>query len=343
MADSTQFDKAVFPKCGHPRSPENSYPKRNRSGSFSMLCRECLLETKRRSWRKMQGPAKTFEEKFFDPETIAGRYRRAVLDCFIEKHKNLGLVPTSGRFLFYELEHTGLFDKKKDTDALDRVSNALTDLREHGYIAWEDIIDETRSVTENSHHPTIRESIESSLQYATISLWHPEPQPLVITESRSLRGVIDDLCDEYQLNLTSVNGHCAGHLRTKVAEVIRTGQVVLYLGDHDFGGHVIEANTHAVLQEITGSELAWERVAITEAQIEEHSLTPILKTDGRSNKTYAAVETEALGQGLIVKLLRDRLEQLMPAYRIEAVRAREASERRRLLKQLAVLKGKGRR
>jgi hypothetical protein len=341
MADSLQLDEAVFPKCGHPRSPENSYQKRNRSGSFSTLCRECLLETKRRSWRKMQGPAKTFEEKFFDPETIAGRYRRAVLDCWTKQHKDRGLRKTNGRFLFYELEHTGLFNKK-DESAFDRVCNALTDLREHGYIPWEDIVDETRSVTENYHFPTLRESVENRIKYATISLWHPAPQPLVITESRSLRGVIEDLCDEYQLNLTSVNGHCAGHLRTKVAEVIRPGQIVLYLGDHDFGGHVIEANTRKVLEEVTGSELQWERVAITEAQIEEHSLTPILKTDGRSGKTYEAVETEALGQGLIMKLLRDRLEQLMPASHIEAVRAREASERRRLLKQLSASKGKRR-
>jgi hypothetical protein len=65
-------------------------------------------------------------------------------------------------------------------------------------------------------------------------------------------------------------------------------------------------------------------------------LTPIIKTDRRytSGGAHEAVETEALSQRLIVQIVRDRLDALLPEPQ-EAVRSREAAEQARLRARLA--------
>jgi hypothetical protein len=67
-----------------------------------------------------------------------------------------------------------------------------------------------------------------------------------------------------------------------------------------------------LLEKIVGDTLNLRRVAVTQEQIEKYNLPTIPKWDAETKKFYDAVETEALGQGLVVQLLRDaaRLEQL---------------------------------
>jgi hypothetical protein len=67
-----------------------------------------------------------------------------------------GMIPTSNRFLVYELIQEGVIDKKpsgilrpgakmqRRTDQ--NVIDALTTLRERGDIPWDAIVDETRSL-----------------------------------------------------------------------------------------------------------------------------------------------------------------------------------------------------
>jgi hypothetical protein len=86
--------------------------------------------------------------------------------------------------------------------------------------------------------------------------------------------------------------------------------------------------------------LAWERLALTEEQVEEHNLgrLAIDKLDHRYKpaRSYLAVEAEAIGQQAIVQIVRDRLDQLLPEplgnqlARQEAQRVRVAATLRNL-------------
>ena len=100
------------------------------------------------------------------------------------------------------------------------------------------------------------------------------------------------------------------------------GQRVLYVGDFDRCGGQIEAASRRTLiehsddwadDEDEAAEL-WERVALTAGQVEEFGLPVISKPDKRHKpvRYFNAVETEALGQGRIVDLVRTRLDELMP-------------------------------
>ena len=275
--------------------------------------------------------------KFLDPNTKIGAIRIALLALYKE-HKAQANLPTSARFLYYELIAKGVISKVKtgarrtDQDMLD----ALTDLRERTEppsIAWDAIVDETREFTVWNTCHTIAEGMRDAWENARLDFWHPELPPVILCESRSLRGVLEPLAYEYHAPIASTNGQCAGFLHTKVAPALEPGQVVLYFGDLDFGGGHIEANTKAVLTELVG-ELEWERVAVTDARADQFHLEPIQKLDKRDGQKHPAVETEALGQSRIVSLLRERLRKLMPQSRRDAVRERQEAEREIVGQQL---------
>jgi hypothetical protein len=162
--------------------------------------------------------------------------------------------------------------------------------------------------------------------------------PLILTESRSLAGVLRDLCSEYCVQIAPTNGQCGGFLHTTILPILYEGKWVLYLGDWDLSGNMIEANTRRVLEDTKMLNLCWERLALTQAQVEQYALPVIIKHDRRFSDggAHEAVETEALSQRVIVDIVRQRLEELLPES-LETVHEREREQRARielLLEQL---------
>src|SRR4029453_16004209 len=117
-----------------------------------------------------------------------------------------------------------------------------------------------------------------------------------------------------------------GFLHTEIAPILRLGQRVLYLGDLDLSGGQIEANPRRVLEREVG-ELTWERLALTQAQVDQYDLPVIEKRDRRysDGHPHEAVETEALSQSIIVEIVRDRLDQLLPEP-LQSVHEREVRQ-----------------
>ena len=80
-----------------------------------------------------------------DKGTKLGRLRSALLELW-QKHTAAYTLPTSARFLYYELVAAGAISKtaaprtdgKKGRRSDQDPSDTLTDLREHGLIPWED-------------------------------------------------------------------------------------------------------------------------------------------------------------------------------------------------------------
>ena len=106
-----------------------------------------------------------------------------------------------------------------------------------------------------------------------------------------------------------------------------------YVGDGDLCGAQIEANTRKVLEQLIGSELNWTRVALTDEQIARYHLEEfrIMKPDRRYKPTRyePAIECEALQQHIIVTIVREWLESLLPEP-LERVHEREVRQRKRL-------------
>jgi hypothetical protein len=266
----------------------------------------------------------------------AARLREALLDLLAE-HKTDGALPTSARFLFYELVARGIVSKaqtgarRPDQD----MNDALTQLRESGEVPWAWVVDETRSLDHIYAAPTVAAWVQDALKDARIDPWGDEPGPLILTESRSLAGVLRRIAFMYAVPIASTNGQCGGFLHTKVGpEVADSGRAVIYLGDLDLAGGQIEANTRRVIERYAGP-VGWERLAITEAQVTERGLPKIAKHDRRYNDggLHEAVETEALSQQVLTRMLTDHLDALLPEP-LEDVQEREREQRDELARLL---------
>lgn len=260
---------------------------------------------------------------------------RAVLDpqCLdiLTEHRASGALPTSVRFVFYELVGRGIIPKSLPgkRQPSQYVSEALTRLREAGEVPWAWIVDETRALTTWEHAPSVYAYVKDAVSYARVDCWAGDPVPLVLVESRSLAGVLRNMLGEYLVPVASTNGQVGGFLHTDIAPALDADQRVIYLGDHDHQGHQIEANTRRVLQQ--AAPLRWERLALTDVQVGEHALPSVVKLDRRyrPSRAHEAWETEALSQAVIVGLVRSRLDELLPEP-LADVRVREQRQRDQL-------------
>lgn len=255
---------------------------------------------------------------------------RTELMYLLDGHRRDGALPTSVRFLFYELVARSIISKEGERpDKI--VSAALTDLRERGLVPWGDIVDETRQVEDFSGAATVAKDLVNYLDAACIDPWQAKI-PFIVTESRSLGGVLRGLVRDYRGRIAATNGQVGGFLHTDVAPRLKPGDRVGYLGDLDLAGGDIEANTRSVLEEIIGGRLNWTRLALTKKQVERYDLPTIIKTDKRfkdGGGRHEAVETEALSQTLIVDIVRRWLDRLLPGS-LDTVLVREQRQRTRL-------------
>jgi hypothetical protein len=94
-----------------------------------------------------------------------------------------------------------------------------------------------------------------------------------------------------------------------------------------------------VLEELLGGPLDWTRLAITARQVEAYDLPVISKPDNRFKpvRYHDAVETEALGQSIIVGIVRDHLNDLLTEP-LNDVLAHENRQRTRVTELLRKLR-----
>jgi hypothetical protein len=268
--------------------------------------------------------------------TKKARTERAVLDV-LREHGTEGALPTTIRFLFYELEQRGLARKPDPADARPNrrrsigwppgsqdITDAVTRLRNGGTIPWDWIADTERSIARWNYAATVADYMLDRLAGATINPWGDEPPPIILTESKGMASVLEAMVSEYVCPVAGTKGQSAGFLRTMVAPVAAQSGRVLYLGDCDRSGHDIEANTRRTLEDASGVELDWTRIGLTE----EHAqgIAPMWKVDGRDGAGHRAWEVESLGQAQVVALVRTALDERLPEPLVH-VQEREDDER----------------
>jgi hypothetical protein len=276
------------------------------------------------------------------PGTKAGELQRAQLALYWE-HEADGAVPTGGRFLWYELEQREVVDKTKARGhprvagrGIDQdTSEALLRLREVGLVPWVDIVDDTRDVSDWTGYSSVLEGVQRDLRGVTLDPWGGVP-PLILCESRQTAAVLTPVVREYRALISGLGGQVHGHLVVEVVPRLVSGQTILWLGDRDLSGDQIEESAIRILgQHNTADNVTIRRLALTQAQVDEHNLEPIRKTDNRytEGRPHMAVELEALGQREIVALVRQALDDLLPQP-LADVQVREHRERTAIARRL---------
>jgi hypothetical protein len=285
------------------------------------------------------------------PNSERGKLQRIALEWLLRK-KAEGTIPTSIHFLFYELEQAGLqskkplrldgkpYKRKPDQNLIDAVKH----LREHNVIPWDWIVDETRDVSTHFTCTTVAEWSAEMVEVAKISRFPDVPEPVLVCESRAIGGVLErTVAKDYYVTVVPTGGMCCGFLHTKAAPHLKGDVIPLYVGDHDLAGNYIENNTRRELEEAVGHRLErWERLMITDAQcraLQRKGVTPIEKRDERftDGRPHQAFEAETLGQKEVMRIVRQRLEALVPEP-LKSVQEREREQIEQLTAFLEQLK-----
>jgi hypothetical protein len=155
------------------------------------------------------------DEGLSRPDSAAGKLQRVLLKL-LREHERDGALPTNGRFLFYELIGLKVVSKQKKSKGRrsdQNMHDALMHLRDKGVVPWSWIADETRSLADYTGWRTIADWAATMVRHTRLCPWRGRA-PLVITESRSLSGVLRDLAREYAVKLAPTNGQTGGFLRT---------------------------------------------------------------------------------------------------------------------------------
>jgi hypothetical protein len=265
-----------------------------------------------------------------EPRYRTGMLQRACL-ALLAEHERDGAIPTSNRFLFYELVGRDVIPKSYpgSRQPASYVSEATMNLRKLGKVPWSYLVDETRSLDVWAYADAMKAGVLADLPRQRLDLWAGQAPPLILCESRSLAGVLRHIAAEYLCPIASTNGQVGGFLHTDIGPLLASqgdGARILYLGDLDKGGDDIEGNTRAVLEDYGLAE--WTRLAITDVQVRDHDLTAIEKPDKRFKppQKFPAVETEALSQREIQRILTEHLDAMLPEP-LAVVKAREAEQR----------------
>ena len=166
-------------------------------------------------------------------------------------------------------------------------------------------------------------------------------------QARTTKGVLRDLAYQYLTPITATNGQSGGFTVTDIVPKLRKNRPVLYVGDFELRGPAdqIEENTRRYIESHTSRMFDghWTKVALTTKQVKASprlQRLSITKADKRNKpaKTYEAIECEALGQGVLVRLIRKHLDSLLPE-RLAVVQEREQEQRTKVSDELAKIAG----
>jgi hypothetical protein len=137
----------------------------------------------------------------------------------------------------------------------------------------------------------------------------------VICESRATRGVLEvRVCSDFLVPITATGGQAGRFLVTDVVPLFRNApdREVLYIGDHEVGGpgDQIEANTRRDLRKHLGRDVRWERIALTQQQVDADPRLLGLAIDkvDKPPRPYKAVGCEAVGQTELERIFRTAIE-----------------------------------
>lgn len=257
--------------------------------------------------------------------------------------------PQSVRHVFYRMTDPRLEEPvEKSERGYRHVQDRVVKLRRGGRLPYDWITDATRR---GYFTPTYAGSGDFLRRMAGLyradlwrqSSWYSE----VWCESRSIAGVIEDECEELAVSLYPAGGFSSITLAFEAAEHInrifaRTGKrvCILYIGDYDPAGVLIDVALERELRAHLNPliKVYFYRLGITAGQIVEYDLPqkPRKVTDVRALHVETTVEAEAMPAHILRRLLREHVEQLLPAGALAAAKTAEESEREHLLRMAEV-------
>jgi hypothetical protein len=259
--------------------------------------------------------------------------RQQIIDVLRQDH------PQSIRHVFYRLTDPRLpVPVSKDDNGYRTVQHQLKLMRREGVIPYHWIVDGSR----HFHRVmTFDDGVDFLKRMSPLyrgDAWRSLPDFVQVwCESRSLAGVLLDECDELGVSIYPAAGFTSLSFAYEASREIisrcKGGKTarILYVGDYDPAGVLIDQSIRSeILTHIPASlPLTFERIGINADQIREYDLPtkPRKPGDRRAMEVEATVEAEAMPAAIMRQLLRQAIEQYIPAHALAATKANDESER----------------
>lgn len=261
--------------------------------------------------------------------------------------------PQSVRHIFYRMTDPNLAKPvEKSESGYRQVQYQITQLRRKGAIPYGWISDATRRGYHVEMFAGAGDFVRRVAGLYRADLWASSPHYVEVwCESRSIAGVIEDDCSKLAVSLYPAGGFTSITLAYQAAEYIndvmedpgKDDANIIYIGDYDPAGVLIDRSIENELREHLdlpgGADLIFERIAITDDQIEEYDLPtkPRKAGEKRVRHITKTVEAEAMPAATLRALLRDAIEAFLPEGALEIAKIAEKSERKTLLEMAAAL------
>ncbi len=286
-------------------------------------------------------PVMTFIEKTFQKKSLQ---IIETANDIIAEYEELGFTLTL-RQLYYQFVARDLIPNRQTE--YKRLGSIINDARLAGLIDWDAIEDRTRNLQYYSTWNSPSHRINSAANSFAIDLWEDQTfRPEVWIEKDALAGVIEPVCERYQVPYFACRGY------SSQSEQWRAGQrfedwanmgyspIVFHLGDHDPSGIDMTRDNQDRLNMFSFDNITVERLALNFDQVKKYKPppNPAKDTDSRSgdyklkfgNKSW---ELDALDPRVIDNLIETAILAVLDMDKFEA-RQRLQEEQRKLL-QLA--------
>lgn len=247
--------------------------------------------------------------------------------------------PMTVRQVFYRMVSAGVIEKT-EAEYKGTVCRLLGRMRRERVIPFGWIADSTRWMRKPDTYSSMEAALEYTAQCYRRSIWNDQDAYVEIwLEKDALAGVLYQETEQWDVPLMVTRGYPSLSYLYEAAEAIAVKDKPAYLyyfGDYDPSGVDITRAVEAGVREFApDAEIYFERVAVTEDQIEEWSLPtrPTKKTDSRS-KTFAgdSVEVDAISPAMLRGLVRGCIDRHMDYFALERLREVEQAERETLLR-----------
>jgi hypothetical protein len=249
--------------------------------------------------------------------------------------------PQSVRHVFYRMTDPRLPEPVEKSDRGYRhVQSRCVALRRAGRVKYNWFADLSRRGYFVNTFTDAADFVNSMMGRYRADLWRDaDTRCEVWAESRSIASVILDDCQDLAVSLFPCGGFSSLSFIHDAAESINhSGDKrplhVLYIGDYDAAGVLIDVSLQRELREHLRSdiELRFERIGINEDQIERYNLPtkPRKDTDRRSLQINCSVEAEGMPAKILRGLLREKVESLLPENALAVAKVAEESERLQL-------------
>lgn len=273
----------------------------------------------------------------------------------IQEYQEQGFTLTL-RQLYYQFVARALIENTERS--YKRLGSIINDARMSGMIDWDAIEDRTRWLRGQAHWDSPADIVAACANQFQVDQWEGQPyRPEVWIEKDALIGVIEGVCDEYDVPYFACRGYVSQSEQWRAGRRLRDyasdGQapIILHFGDHDPSGMDMTRDNRdrlGTFGELLSDEYELVRLALNMEQIDRYGPppNPTKLSDSRANayiSEYGAEswELDALEPSVIATLIREKLESLIEPDAWGAAQAKQDEGRKRLQEAVKTMRKHG--